>query len=197
MQTRKHETIPFFFNIGLRFVTFRSDDVSHDDVAAFVYAVPWLTARADPDLRIEIHDVGVIAQNEIGIGLHVWPRAVSDELADQGRRLGVANPVKTQAAMDLMLWIAALRRIGDSPLHAAWAKWRESRGGSSSELPTSVPVMLLEYSIGPGRPSPPSSSSSSSSSSPTPLALADSDQNVTIQIVAPLAQYDGPTQTST
>lgn len=161
--------------------------MSHEDVAAFVYAVPWLTTRADPDLRIEIYDVAATAPNDLVVGVHVWPRAVSDELADQSRRLGVADPIASQAALDLMMWIAALRRIGDSPLHAAWTKWRSSRSVSTTELPERVPVMLLEYSIGPPRPS----------LSPSPSSVVDSAQNVTPSVIAALTQYDGPTQTST
>ncbi len=136
----------FAFSVALRFAATNSN-TKHEDIVAFAHAVPWLCARADPELHIEIDAVDLIAATDIAVGLRVKPRAQDPEVVETSRKMGIKDSVATQATLDLMMWIIALRRIGDSPLQIAWNQWRASRQGTE-DLPETVPIMLMEYNFG-------------------------------------------------
>jgi hypothetical protein len=164
----------YAFSVALRFAA-TNTNTKHEDIVAFAHAVPWLCARVDPDLHIEIIGVDLIAATDIAIGLRVKPRAQDPEVVKTSKAMGIKDPVATQATLDLMMWIIALRRIGDSPLQAAWNQWRASRqGGSETDLPETVPIMLMEYNFG--------QSGNTKLTNDAPLTVA---------------RYDGPTQTPT
>lgn len=176
----------YTFRVALRFAA-RNSNTKHEDLIAFAHAVPWLCARADPDLHITIQAVDMTAATDIVVTLHVQPRPQSDDLLNESRKQGIKDPVATQATLDLMMWILALRRIGDAPLQSAWSQWRTSRG-APAELPETVPILLTEYSFGQPTERPASLTQNSD-------VLAT--QNVTHQSSQPAATYDGPTQTTT
>jgi hypothetical protein len=163
----------FAFSVALRFAA-TNTNTKHEDIVAFAHAVPWLCARADPALHIEIDAVDLIAATDIAVGLRVKPRAQDPEVIETSGKMGIKDPVATQATLDLMMWIIALRRIGDSPLQVAWNQWRASRQGTE-DLPEAVPIMLMEYNFA-------QSSSTAKLTSDPPLAMA---------------KYDGPAQTPT
>ena len=146
----------YTFSVAFRFGA-TNTSTKYEDIIAFAHAVPWLCATADSAIHIEIEGVSLIAATDIGVALSVKPYPMSEELIAESRRMGVKDPVAAQATTELLLWIAALRRIGDSPLQTAWNQWRASRGDPT--LPEIVPVMLLEYNFGVAKSSPPSSPS--------------------------------------
>jgi hypothetical protein len=158
------------FSVAFRFGA-TNTNTKHEDIVAFAHAVPWLCATADMELHIEIMGVSHIAATDIGVALNVKPRYMTEELIAESRKMGVKDPVAAQATTDLLLWIAALRRIGDSPLQTAWNQWRASRADPS--LPSCVPIMLLEYNFG--------RSTQAKVDGPT---------------TSPMTLYDGPTQTA-
>jgi hypothetical protein len=165
------ESVPSFtFSVAFRFGA-TNTNTKHEDIVAFAHAVPWLCATADMDLHIEITGVSYIAATDIGVALNVKPRYMTDELIAESRKMGVKDPVSAQATTDLLLWIAALRRIGDSPMQTAWNQWRASRADPS--LPSLVPIMLLEYNFG-----------------------RSTNANLTTATPHTVAMYDGPTQTA-
>jgi hypothetical protein len=166
------QTPEFAFSVALRFAATNSS-TKHEDIVAFAHAVPWLCARAVPELHIEIIAVDLIAATDIAVALRVRPRAQDPEVIETSGKMGIKDPIATQATLDLMMWIIALRRIGDSPLQVAWAQWRSSRG--SADLPETVPIMLMEYNFG-------QSSSTAKLTSDPALVMA---------------RYDGPTETAT
>lgn len=136
----------YTFRIALRFGA-TNINTKHEDIVAFAHAVPWLCARADPDLHITIEAVDMTAATDIAVTLQIRPRPQSDDLLKESIKLGIKDPVATQATMDLMMWISTLRRIGDAPLQAAWTQWRNSRG-ATADLPETVPILLLDYTFG-------------------------------------------------
>jgi hypothetical protein len=137
--------ITYPFSVAFRFGA-TNTNTKHEDIVAFAHAVPWLCATADLGLHIEIVQVTTIAATDIGVALTVKPHPISEDLIAESHKMGIKDPVGTQATTDLLLWIAALRRIGDSPLQTAWNQWRASRGDPS--LPSLVPIILLEYNFG-------------------------------------------------
>lgn len=160
----------YSFNVALRFAA-TNTSVRHDDITAFAHAVPWLCTRTDPTISIEIVSVSMSAATDLIITVNIRPREVPEDLFEESRRMGIRDPIAAQAGADLMLWIASLRRIGDSPLQTAWNQWRASRGDAAA-LPESVPIMMLEFNF-------------TKLSKVEPLR----QQSMTL--------YDGPTQTST
>ncbi len=168
-------TPEFAFSVALRFAA-TNTNTKHEDIVAFAHAVPWLCARADPELHIEIINVDLIAATDIAVGLRVKPRAQDPEVVETSRKMGIKDPVATQATLDLMMWIMSLRRIGDSPLQAAWNQWRSSRGVESVDLPETVPIMLMEYNF---------------------AQRGAAAAKVTTQTPLAVTRYDGPAQTPT
>jgi hypothetical protein len=175
------------FNVWMHFNVSQENTATHREIRDFLDVLPNLLKHiCKRDITFDVIRTYLSGPTSMTVVTTINvipppPEVVSD---DDARRFGIKDPETTRATTVLMLWLNSLRRLGDSPLYAAWVAYCRQKDWIYED--SAVPVTLLSHGFKVVTP-PPSPPDMLVTSPPKVDPLAAPTNN----------QYDGSTQTTT
>jgi hypothetical protein len=122
------------YAVALRFMLLKETSYLRE----FLYVMPYLLQHIGRyEFSFLVESVDLQTETDIIMTLDIQPPPLTGFEAES-TTLGVTDPEEARTTAALMLWIASIRRIGDSPLKRAWAVFCEHRN-----LPYGLPPVAL------------------------------------------------------
>jgi hypothetical protein len=180
------------FNVWMHFSVAQDSTVTQREIWEFLRVLPDLLKHVcKRDITFDVIRTYLSGPTSMTVvaTLNVIPPP-SDYISDNDtQRFGIKDPEATRATTALMLWLNSLRRLGDSPLYAAWVAYCKQKDWIYEDSATPIILMSHGFKVVTPPPSPPLP--------PDALVAAEAPPKVDPVAIMQAALYDGSTQTTT